>query len=207
MFENLVVGLTGSIGSGKSTVANLFKKWGADVVDADQLAREVVAPGSIGLKKLVELFSENILSTDGSLDRKALGRLIFKDPNARKKVEEYLHPLIRERWLSYLATWKNSHTSSIIVYMVPLLFESGIQYNEIDKIVLVSAPREVCIARVTNRDGLSQKEAIDRLDAQLTDDEKSKRSDFIIENPAGLKELEVAALRVWDLLVALSKEA
>ncbi len=184
-----IVALTGGIGSGKSTVAMLLAEAGAAVVEADQLAREVVAPGTVGLQKIAEAFGSSYVSTDGSLDRKNLARLIFSDNTARKTVESILHPLIRTQWLSQLSSLQALGQHELIVYAVPLLFESGQSYPEIDTILLVVSPETERVARIIARDKISLTEAQQRINAQLSDEEKIKRSDLVLVNDCPLPEL------------------
>jgi dephospho-CoA kinase len=177
-----VVALTGGIGSGKSLVAGLFKSWGAAIVDADILAREVVAPGSEGLKELQKAFpSEVLVLADGSLNRSKLAAIIFADEAARLKVEEILHPKIRQLWLKDLDKLRQTKPA-IIVYVVPLYFESRRKMPEIEKVVLVAAPDDLKISRIMARDGFSLQSAQLRLKAQLPDSEKISKSDFVIHN-------------------------
>lgn len=184
-----VIALTGGIGSGKSTVARFLAQSGATVVEADHLAREVVATGTSGLAQIVSHFGVGILAPDGSLDRKKLGEIIFNDHVARKKLEEIVHPLVRSEWLHRLASLKRTGTHSLIVYAVPLLFESGHRYPEIDTIVLVVSPEAERIARIVARDAISIEEAKQRIASQLSDDEKMKRSNVVLHNDCPLNEL------------------
>jgi dephospho-CoA kinase len=196
-----VVALTGGIGSGKSQVARLFAEWGAVVVDADDLAREVVAPGSPGLAKTAEAFGAQILKADGSLDRAALGSMVFSDETRRKKLEEILHPLIRRLWLSRLKTLQETSSASLIIYTLPLFFESEAEYPEVQRIVHVAAPEQLRISRVTTRDGSTEENVKARIKAQLPDEEKNSRSDFVIVNDGTYEELRQRARAVFDALV------
>lgn len=196
-----IVALTGGIGSGKSQVARLFAEWGAKVVDADDLARAVVAPGSPGLAKTVEAFGAEILKSDGTLDRSKLGVIVFSDAARRKRLEEILHPLIRQLWLSRLKTLQESSTASVIVYTVPLFFESKLEYPEIAYVVHVAAPENLRISRVTARDGCSEESVRARIKAQLSDEEKNSRSDFVIVNDGSVDELRHRSRAVFESLL------
>lgn len=184
-----VIALTGGIGSGKSTVARFLAESGAAIIEADHLARDVVATGTPGLAQIVSHFGIEILASDGSLDRKKLGEIIFNDPVARKKVEEVVHPLVRSEWLNRLASLQRAGSHSLIVYAVPLLFESGQSYPELDAVVLVVSPEAERVARIVARDSTSVEEAKQRIAAQLSDDEKMKRSDVVLHNDCSLNEL------------------
>lgn len=185
-----VVALTGGIGSGKSSVAKMLERWGAAVVDADILARAAVEPGTPGLAALVERFGGEILDDDGRLDRESLGAIIFADKPSRAYVESVLHPRIREMWLAKLELLRRSPLLDLIVYVVPLLFESGAKYPEIKKIILVTAPEPLRVSRIVERDALSPEAARARIAAQLPDEQKAKRSDYIIRNDSSLSQLE-----------------
>jgi dephospho-CoA kinase len=194
----IVLALTGGIGSGKSSIATLFAEWGAAVVDADELAREVVSPGSDGLHAVIRRFGTEVLHKDNSLNRKKLGQLVFSDPQARTDLEQILHPLIRQRWLSTLETLKKAAQHPVIVYAVPLLFESGNSYQEIDKIVLVTCRQEIRIKRICQRDKITEADARARITTQLPDEDKAKRSDYVVRNDGSLAELTARAREVWD---------
>jgi dephospho-CoA kinase len=196
-----VVALTGGIGSGKSQVARLFAEWGAEVVDADELARVVVEPGSLGLAKTAEAFGSEVLNANGTLNRSKLASVIFSDEVKRKRLEEILHPLIRQTWLSRLETFKASSPAAIIVYTLPLFFESTFEYPEIDCVVHVSAPEELRVKRVTARDGCSDESVRARMRAQLSDEEKNSRSDFIIANDGSMDDLVRRSRDVFESLV------
>jgi dephospho-CoA kinase len=199
-----VVALTGGIGSGKSAVAALFESWGASVVDADMLARDVVALQSKGLAEVVTLFGPEVLNLDGSLNRKALGAIVFDDSQKRVALEEILHPLIRTEWLNRLSELKRNTPIKIILYVVPLFFESGASYPEIGKVVLVTAPEVLRIKRIMSRDGCSAEEAQSRIRAQLSDDDKIPQSTFVISNDSTEIELAARARAVFDMLLQTS---
>lgn len=194
-----VVALTGGIGSGKSAVAKLFESRGASVVDADLLAREVVQPGSPGLQAIVEQFSTDLVLADGSLNRPLLASIIFSDPAKRELLESILHPRIRERWLTKLQELRAGHVP-VVVYVVPLLFESQRMMPELEAIVLVTAPHETRVKRIMDRDGFTREMAELRMSAQLPDSEKIAKSDYVIANDGTLQDLEQRADEVWDRL-------
>ncbi len=196
-----VVAITGGIGSGKSVVAKLFESWGAKVVDADILAREVVQPGSEGLAKIVENFSEPLTLADGSLNRPILASIIFSNPEKKKLLESILHPLIRKRWLDKLSELRRSGVP-VIAYVIPLFFESRTAMPELEKVILVSAPEDLRVRRIMGRDGFTEEMARLRLSAQLPDSQKFERSDFVLVNDSSLEELERKTKEVWHALSA-----
>ena len=179
--ERQVVAVTGGIGSGKSTASRLFASCGAVVVSADQLAREVVLPGSETLSAVVSAFGPSVLAADGSLDRRALGSIVFADPVKRKLLEDLTHPAIRARAAEQFEHALTSGTP-LVVYDCPLLFESGLDALGFRAIVTVTAPLERCIERVVARDGLSPSEARERIAAQLPLEEKVRRSTHVLDN-------------------------
>ncbi|RMG39388.1 MAG: dephospho-CoA kinase [Candidatus Dadabacteria bacterium] len=184
----MVVGLTGCIGSGKSTAAEILREHGAKIIDADLLAREVVAPGSQGLSEVINHFGKQYLTAAGELDRKKLAALVFNDQQKRAELEKILHPKIRELFLKKLEETLRSNPG-VIVYVVPLLFESKLSREELNYTAVVYAPAEVCINRIMVRDGLSYKEAEKRLAAQMDIEEKRRLADYVIDNSGGIEEL------------------
>jgi dephospho-CoA kinase len=198
------VAITGGIGSGKSMVAGLFQSWGAAVVDADVLAREVVEPGSQGLREVEKAFApEPLILADGSLNRPKLASIIFADPTKKKLLESILHPLIRQRWLANLDQLRKSG-AKVIAYVVPLFFESTAKMSEIEKVILVSAPEELRIARVIARDGFTREAGVLRLKAQLPESQKISRSDYVIVNDGTPQQLETRAREVFMSLTSRS---
>lgn len=197
--DPLIIAITGGIGSGKSAVTKLFESWGASIVDADLLAREVVVPGSEGLSRIAEAFSDELILADGTLNRPKLASIIFSDPEKKHLLESILHPLIRQRWLAKLEELK-ARGAPIIVYVIPLLFESHRPMPELEKIVLVSAPVETRINRIVARDGFSREMAELRIAAQLPDVAKFEQSDFVIVNDGSLADLEQKAREVFEAI-------
>lgn len=197
----LVVALTGGIGSGKSAAAQLFADWGAVVVDADQLARTVVTPGSTGLQETVALLGNQVLNADGTLNRAAVAALIFTDSSKRQALEQILHPRIRQAWLDELTRLSAlSPAPVLIIYSLPLYFESVVPYPEIHRVVHVAAPEALRIARVMARDGCTEEQVRQRMRAQLSDDEKNARSDFVLLNDSSLNALYERSRAIFDEL-------
>ncbi len=182
-----VYGLTGGIGSGKSTVAELLEEYGVPVVSADELSRVVVAPGSEGLRVVAEKFGPEIVGEDGGLDRRRMASVVFRDTERRRELEAILHPRIRDRFEQVLdALEKAGH--EVAVYEVPLLFERNLE-GEMKAVILVTAPMPVRIARVRARDDVTETEVRARIAAQMDEDSKRRRADYIVENNGSLDEL------------------
>lgn len=199
----LRVGLTGGIGSGKSAVAALFAQRGATIIDADVLAREVVAPGSDGLREIAAAWPAAI-GAGGALDRPALAQIVFSDEAARARLNAITHPRVRELG----ARRERDAPAGVVVHVVPLLFE-GDFWRTCDRKVVVVAPRDVRIARVVARDAAARDDVERRMLAQIDPELARARADHTIENDADLATLRERSLRVYDaLLQALAtKEA
>jgi dephospho-CoA kinase len=180
----LRVGLTGSIGVGKSFVASVFVELGCHVLDADQTAREVVMPGTPGLKALTDAFGEEILNTDGTLDRKQLGTLIFADPSQRQRLNNILHPFIIARQDEILNAWEAEDPDGIGIVDAALMIESG-GYKRFDKLIVVHCRPEVQLERLMLRDKLSRDEALRRINSQMPQEEKQKFADYLIDTSDG----------------------
>lgn len=183
----LIVGLTGGIASGKTTVADLFAARGVPLVDADVVAREVVEPGEEGLSRLAEEFGPDILSPDRRLDRAALRKRIFAAPEARRRVEAMLHPLIRHRMEQRLAGLRGPY----LLLVAPLLLEAGLE-DLVDRVLVVDAAEEAQVERLMRRDASDPVEARAILAAQLSRQERLARADDVIANAGTLAELEAA---------------
>lgn len=183
-----LVGLTGGIASGKSTVAAILCRLGASIINADELAREVVQPGEDAWKEILETFGPDILHEDKTLNRKKLRKIVFENPAARKKLEGIIHPRVRalaERRIRELA----KAGCSVIVYEVPLLFEAQI-HLWLRPVILVACNIETQKKRLLQRDHVTEIQAQQHLDAQMSLEEKRKLADYIIENDGDLQELE-----------------
>jgi len=194
------VALTGNVASGKSEVARMWVREGVPLVSADDLAREAVAPGSPGLRAVVEVFGTGILTEEGTLDRDAVRGMVFDDPHLRRRLEEILHPLIGSLRRDWMET-EREKGSRLVVAEIPLLFEAGLQ-EEFDVVVLVDAAPEERLHRLTSLRGLDEGEARRILAAQMPSEEKVSRADFVIHNRGTLDDLETRALALLDLLRA-----
>ena len=188
----LRIGLTGGIGSGKSTVAGLLAARGAVVIDADRIAREVVERGTPGLAAVVEAFGPEVLAPDGSLDRPALAAVVFADPEARRRLDAIVHPLVRRRSAELDAS---APRDAVVVHDVPLLVETG-RWHPYDLVLVVEADRGIRVARLVGR-GLSAEDARARIAAQATDEQRWAVADAVLDNSGTLEELAAQVDRFW----------
>lgn len=194
----MLVGLTGGIGAGKSAVAARLASHGAIVIDGDKLARLVVAPGSEGLAEVVAAFGVGVLAADGSLDRPALGKIVFGDAEARRTLEAITHPRIRAMTVEQIMA---APAGSIVVNDVPLLVEGGMA-GAFELVVIVFAPLETRIGRLAATRGMSRAEAESRIAAQATDEQRRAVADVAIENDGTLDDLRNRVDEVWQGLVS-----
>lgn len=190
----LIVALTGGIGSGKSTVGELFQQLGAVVVDSDQLAREVVERGSSGFEQVVTLFGDEILK-NGEINRSLLAEIIFKDPAKRKDLEQITHPLIRKAFADIVA---KSGDQAIVINQIPLLVESKYEYN-FDHVITVSTSEDKRIVRLLAK-GYTQEQIHNRMKSQVSDAAREKIADSIIQNNESEKELLPQVEKIWEQL-------
>lgn len=197
----LRVALTGGIASGKTTVADRWAEHGAVLIDSDLLAREVVEPGTPGLAAVLARFGEEVRATDGGLDRRALGAVVFADPAARKDLEQILHPLIRARAAELE---RAAAPDAIVVQVIPLLVETMAagagRTQDFDAIVVVDLPTELQLQRAMARDGASADQTRARIRAQAGRDERLAVADLVVDNAGDREQLLVEADRVWDEL-------
>lgn len=190
------IALTGGIASGKSTVADLLADRGAVIIDSDVLAREVVAPGTPGLAALVERFGAEVLRRDGSLDRPALGAIVFADSAARADLEAITHPLIRTRAEELRAA---APPDAVVIDVIPLLIEAGL-VDGFDEVIVVDAPDEVRVQRLRDRDGFTREQALARLAAQASRSQRLDVADHVISNVGDHDELEARVAALWKRL-------
>lgn len=191
-----VIGLTGGMATGKSTVASLLRQLGAKVIDADQIAREILQPGQEAWKEIVAAFGPEILREDNNIHREKLRKIIFQDEKARKRLDAITHPRIRtlaqERMQQFAAKG-----AEIIVYEAPLLFENQV-HLWLRPVILVACDLATQKQRLEERDGLGEEEIQRHLEAQMTLEEKKKLADFVIENSGDLEELKRQVKEVWE---------
>jgi len=195
-----VVGLTGGIASGKSVAARVLAGLGVGIVDADQLAREVVAPGSDGLAAVVAAFGSEVLTADGSLDREKVAARVFREPEARKMLQAITHPRIGMRSAERLAELAATATP-YVVYDAPLLVEVG-AHKGLDALIVIAAPRDTQIARAVARDGMAPDEAERRIAAQLPLADKVAVADYVVNNDGSLEALEAAVRATHQRILA-----
>ena len=195
----LLVGLTGGIGSGKSTVARLLERRGAVVIDADQLAREAVVKGSPGYERVVESFGESIVAPDGELDRRALAEIIFSDAERKAALEGIVHPEVARRFGERVEALRN--TDRVVVYVSPLLVELGLA-PAFDVVVVVTASPHLRVSRVASDRDLSPEAVRARMGAQATDEQRMEVADVLVDNDGSLAELEPQVDRIWHDLAA-----
>jgi dephospho-CoA kinase len=177
----LLVGLTGGIATGKSTVTSLLRDLGAEIIDADVLAREVVEPGEPALGEIAAEFGRGVLGGDGRLDRKALGAIVFADPERRLRLEAITHPRIRDRFQRRLDELAARGFRGLVIFDAAVMIESG-NYRNMDKLVVVVTDEPTQIARLIARDGIGRDEALRKIGSQMPLAEKAKLADYVIDN-------------------------
>lgn len=198
----LIIGLTGSIGTGKSTIAKMFKQLNIPVVDADIIARQVVERGKPAYEAIVNAFGDEILQKDRSLDRKKLGAIVFQDEAKRKQLNEIVHPEIRKEMMKQ----QKEHVENgavCVVLDIPLLYESKLTHL-VEKVIVVSAAQDVQLNRIIARDHCTEEEALVRMNAQIPVSEKEKWADAVIDNNGTIeqsKEQLINILKEWHVLI------
>lgn len=197
----LKVGLTGSIAVGKSFVDDVFRELGVPVLDADQVARDVVEPGTAGLKRVVEEFGESVLRPNGSIDRAKLGSIVFGDEERRLKLNSIIHPLVFEAQDAWLKKRELENADGIAIVDAALMIESG-GYRRFDQLIVVWCERDLQLQRLIGRDGLSRQEAERRIASQMPQDEKKSYADHLIDTSAGF---DATRQQVADVYAKLSK--
>ncbi len=202
--RHLVVGVTGGIATGKSTVSAMFSELGAILIDFDVLAREVVAPGEPALERIQEVFGSEFLQPDGTLDRKRLSTHVFQDPRRRELLETITHPPIFERFFSEVEAITARRPDAIVQAAVPLLVELRLQ-PIFHRVVLVYAGYPQQLERLLQREGIDRRHAEKILAAQLPIDEKRREADFVIDNTQSLAETREQVSAVWRQLCGLQK--
>ncbi len=197
----MVVGLTGGIGSGKSTVAAMLAERGAVVVDADGLARDAVAMGKVGHRAVVDRFGAEVVAVDGSLDRGALAGVVFDDPSALADLNAIVHPPVRAAIAARLAELSGS--DAVVVLEIPLLVESGRSYGE-SAVIVVDCPEDVALRRLVDGRGMDEADARRRMAAQIPRAERLAAADLVIDNSGPLEALQPQVAELWAGIKGLS---
>ena len=205
-YKLLLLGVTGGIASGKSTVANMLKDLGAPIIDFDTIARHVVEPEKPAWKEILDYFGEEIILEDGQLDRKKLSGIVFQDEEKRKRLESITHPRILEEFTRQVSELAKKNPHAIIQAVIPLLFEVKLQHL-VHKILVVYVPRDKQIERLVARDGITKEEAANILKAQLPISEKVMYGDFMINNDCPIEETKQQVEDLWQTLKKLQKES
>jgi dephospho-CoA kinase len=200
--NHLLLGVTGSIATGKSTVADMLAELGAPIIDFDRLAREVVEPGMPAWKAIVDYFGESVLENNQSINRKALSNIVFNDAVKRKKLESFTHPRIQDLFIQQFEAHTKQNPNMIVQAVVPLLIEVNMQ-PLFHKLLVVYTPPSIQISRLMERDGISSAQARKILDSQISIDEKVKHADYVIHND---KSLDDTRSQVKDLWKALQRD-
>ncbi len=203
--RRLLLGVTGGIASGKSTVSAMLEELGSPIIDFDVLAREVVEPGQPAYEQIVDYFGRQVLQEDGTLDRKALSAVVFRDMEKRKKLESFTHPPIYERFAERVREITSRDPEAIIQVAIPLLLELNLQYM-FHKLLVIHVPEEEQVQRLMKRDGISREEAANMLKAQLPINEKPEYADFVIDNSGSPEETRKKVEDLWAELRAIQQE-
>ncbi|MDP1768677.1 MAG: dephospho-CoA kinase [Nitrospirota bacterium] len=199
----ILVGLTGGVATGKSTVAGMFTQCGAVVIDADQLARDVVKPGKPAWREIVTLFGKAVLNPDRSLNRQTLGAIVFRHPAKRQALEAIIHPRVAREQVRLTRDAARQHPQSVVIYDVPLLFEAGID-KRVDHTIVVTADRNTQIARLKKRNGLSRAEALHRIKSQMPISQKVQQADYVLNGTLPRPALRKQVGRLFTSLHALA---
>jgi dephospho-CoA kinase len=197
----LLVALTGGIASGKSTVARRLEEHGAVIVDADQVARQVVEPGEPALTRIAEEFGPGVIAADGSLDRAALGAIVFSDPEGRQRLNAITHPAVLDRSRALFAAAGEADPEAIVVYDIPLLVEAG-RSDEFDLRVVVHAATETRVSRMIELRGMTREEALHRINSQATDTDRFAIADVVIDADGTLEHTLEQTDALWENLRA-----
>ncbi len=199
------VGLTGGIASGKSTVAGMFQKKGAYLIDFDVMVRSLEEPGAPAWKRIVEGFGSKILNEDGTINRQNLGAIVFCNKERLEKLNRIVHPVVFEEWEKQLTDINRKIPNAIVVSDIPLLIEVG-KVDAVDLVVLVYISQKEQIRRLINRDGCSHGEALTRIESQMPIDKKLWYSDFVVDNGGSLEETAEQVNDIWERFLEREKQ-
>lgn len=197
-----LIGLTGGIGAGKSTVGSALADLGAIVIDADVVAREVVAPGQIALQQIAETFGSGVIAEDGKLDRAALGAIVFGNDEQLARLNAIVHPAVRERTEEY---FQQAPAQAVVVYDVPLLIEADTQYPY-DLVVVAMAPEDVRVQRLMTLRGMTESEARARIESQATDEQRWAIADVVIDTSGSLEHTYEQVQNLWHTIALRAQD-
>ncbi|MBW1972312.1 MAG: dephospho-CoA kinase [Deltaproteobacteria bacterium] len=197
-------GLTGSIGTGKTTVADIFEELGAVIIDVDQVTREVIAPGTFAFNQVVESFGSQILTKEGKLDRKKLGSIIFSSPEKKRLLDNITHPKIWERVIDKVDKILKNNSNQVVLVDTPLLYETKSE-SFFNKIIVVYVPLEIQIKRLMNRDSLTFDEALKRINNQISIERKKEMADYVIDNSGTIYDTKKEVYKIFKILERLVK--
>lgn len=195
-----IIGLTGNIACGKSVVAGMFRELGASVIDADQVARLVVEPGQPAWKEIVERFGEGVLNPDGTINRRRLGEIVFRDAEKREELNRITHPRIIEK-IRELIEEHRKEGARVVIVEATLIVEKGGMKPIIGDLIVVTADEETQVMRLTQRVGLSREEALLRIKSQMPVSEKVKHATYVIDNSGDLEKTREQVKRVWEMIM------
>lgn len=193
----ILIGLTGGVATGKSTVAKMFKKCGAIVIDADELAREVVRPGQPAWRDIMRRFGKSVLNSDRTINRQALGQIVFRDRTKLRQLERIIHPRVAAEQKRLTRQASRKDPNAVVIYDVPLLFEAGID-KRVDKIIVVTADQETQITRLRKRNTLSRTEALRRIRSQMPLAMKRLRADYVLDGTKHRQSLSRDVSRLFE---------
>jgi len=193
----ILIGLTGGVATGKSTVAKMFKKCGAIVIDADELAREVVRPGKPAWRDIMRRFGQSVLNSDRTINRQILGQIVFRDQMKLRQLERIIHPRVTAEQERLTRQASRKDPKAVVIYDVPLLFEAGID-KRVDKTVVVTADRETQIMRLKKRNGFTRTEAVRRIDSQMPLAMKRLRADYVLDGTKHRQSLSRDVSRLFE---------
>ena len=200
----MIVGLTGSIATGKSTVSAMLSELGGVIIDADKIVRQVQRPGEPALREIVEFFGEEILLPNQELDRAKLGSLVFGNEDNRQRLNSIVHPRVRDERDRQTAAAIRANPQAVVIWDIPLLIETGI-YKEVDKVVVVYVDPDTQWQRLLARDELSPEQAKSRIAAQMSIEQKKEYADYLIDNRGSREETQAQVRAVWEALAALAE--
>ncbi len=195
-----IIGLTGGIGSGKSTVAKIFSELGANVIDADEIAREIVEPGKFIWKRIVSEFGKEMLNDDQTLNRGLLAKVVFEDQDKRAKLNSIMHPRIQEEIISRIDKYRSDNEARTVIVEAALLVERKGLLKLFDKLIVVSVDEKSRISRIKKRDNLSSEEILSRIRSQISDDQKAKLADFVVDNTESIERTELQVKKIWETI-------